>query len=1679
MTSNNTAIGSIAIIGLGCRYPDARNPRELWENVLTQRQSFRRMPDERLPLSEYGDSDKNAPDKTYLERAAVIDGFEFDWARRRIPKQVYEQTDITHWLALDVALQAVNDAGYEAKELPRDRTGVVIGNTLTGEQQRAHLLRGRWPFVQKTIRAAGIKKGLDGATLEELVAETEKIFKSYFPAPNEDTLAGALSNTIAGRICNYMDLRGGGYTVDGACASSLLSVATAANALCAGDIDVALAGGVDVSLDAFEIVGFAKVGALTDSDMKVYDRAGNGFLPGEGCGFIVMKRLDDAKRDGDYVYAALNGWGVSSDGKGGITAPTVDGQGLALRRAYDRAGYSAHKLDFVEGHGTGTSVGDPVELSAISSTIDSFGETEPHQCGVTSFKSLVGHTKAAAGIGGLLKAVAGVNRRVVPPTAGCDEPHEVFNGKAQNLYPIRTGSVRAPTDTLTAGVSAMGFGGINSHVTLSSGHGPSRDLRPALDERAMLASKQATELFALREESLEVLKRRAQELSEVVAGMSIGEMPDLAAELASKLGGTGTARAAIVANSPKDLEERLATLISAIQKSDGSDRASFVVPDRRVALSTGAKQPKVGFLFPGQGSQRVNMARTLVERFDWARDLVAKADSWLEEVGVGPVSGLIYHDTDQDLGGEQQKRWMRALTQTEVAQPAICLASLLWLEFTHRLGLSPSAVGGHSLGELTAFHAAGALDQKSVLQLAALRGKLMGEVSVEGSMASLSCPPSEARQLIDWVDGYVVIANVNSPTQTVVSGDVEAVTAAIALAKERGIRARELPVSAAFHSAHFSETVTQLRDLPQVQGAATPSKARLYSTMTGGSLEGPINLSEHFSEQVVQPVNFRSVAALASADCDVLLEVGPGAVLSGLTNETTGVGGTLCLPLEGKARRDQDLNIALGYLHILGAEIDLAKLSDQRLIRRFRSAAELSFFVNPCEKPMLDADVMASIDTQELHQAQAERSRDPVSHIRALSPDSARGLQDNGRAGAAGVSPQANAKAVVLDVLHKQTGFPVETLTDELQLVDDLHLDSIKTVDLVSDAADRLGISEAFDAAQFANVTLGELIERLELLEANAARGDGESAGGAASAERLDEADNPWVASFALNWDEELLPRNSDVDILTEGRTLVLAPDANDAFVVNLVQELRDKGVNVHARETANGSDAATPCDHLLVVYPDTSASSAVEELSQVVELLTLAARELPSTGAKSGRPSCVAWIRARAGEAERNAHYDWSADAFAATVHLERRKLRVRSLEFACADGQGARIADALLQELTDEQPFVSARYDSDGRRFVGTPRLQHRASYAPRATSIGPDDIVLVTGGAKGITAQCALALARETRATMVLVGSSRAPDAEAHGPGADEIRETLSKFEAEGLRSDYRQCNLAAREDVERLVAAVRNDFGSVDVVVHGAGLNHPRRVEEPDVSEVIDEIAPKLSGALHLFDALDDVPPKLFVALTSVIGVVGMPHNAWYAFANQSLDRSLGRFAARHPSVEAVSLAYSIWDEVGMGAKLGSIERLGKLGIDAIPVEEGVAHFVELVTHDPGAREVIVTGSLGSVDTWRPMMPDLPRAHRFVDQILTLEPGHELVCRTTLDLERDPYVRDHVYEGSHLLPAVFGLEAMAEAVAYVTGRAELPFPLTVEDVELNRPLIVHPDRGLLIEIQARVEETEPGS
>ncbi len=556
--STNTA-QHIAVIGMACRYPGAGNLLELWENILTRRQQFREMPDQRLPLSEYHDPDPSAPDKTYGLRAAVIDGFEFDPGAYRIPRSTFEATDIVHWLALATALEAVKHAGLDLKTLPRDNAGVILGNTLTGEETRTGTMRLRWPFVRKVLRRAAAAHGLAEEAVGEIETTMEELYKSVFPAVTEDTLAGGLANTIAGRVCNYLDLHGGGYIVDGACSSSLISIATAADYLNQNKMDLVIAGGVDISLDSFELIGFSKATALTRGEMRVYDKRGSGFTPGEGCGMVVLKRLDDARRDGDTVYAVLRGWGVSSDGRGGMTAPNAKGQTRALLRAYQAAGYAPQSLAFVEGHGTGTALGDKVELEGIAGALAAHGEVEDHAVGVTSFKSIVGHTKAAAGIGGFIKAVIAVNRRVIPPTAGCDEPHGSFADVACGLYPVLQGDLRAPEESLRAGISAMGFGGINCHVTIESGDPPAPELAPTLPERTLLASRQDSEVIPLSAEDLPGLLQAVQSLQQASRGISVGELVDLAADQARTLRSLPW-RAAVVAGTLDELTARLEAL---------------------------------------------------------------------------------------------------------------------------------------------------------------------------------------------------------------------------------------------------------------------------------------------------------------------------------------------------------------------------------------------------------------------------------------------------------------------------------------------------------------------------------------------------------------------------------------------------------------------------------------------------------------------------------------------------------------------------------------------------------------------------------------------------------------------------------------------------------------------------------------------------------------------------------------------------------------------------------------------------------------------------------------------------------------------------------------------------------------------------------------------------------------
>ncbi|WP_344408359.1 type I polyketide synthase, partial [Actinomadura nitritigenes] len=1086
----------IAIVGMACRFPDAADPGELWDNVLAGRRSFRRIPSTRIRLEDYYSADRDSADQIYITEAALLRDWEFDRVRFKVAGSTFRNADLTHWLALETAAEALADAGFpEGRGAPGETTGVLVGNSLTGEGIRAAQMRLRWPYVRRVV-ADALKDDVAGDRLAALLAELEHSYKAPFPVPDGDSLAGGLSNTIAGRICNHFDFNGGGYVVDGACASSLLSVITACNALVSGDMDLAVAGGVDISVDATELIGFSRAGALAVEEMRVYDQRSAGFWPGEGCGMVVLMREEDAVARGHHVHGFIDGWGVSSDGAGGITRPETDGQRLALDRAYRRAGFGPDEVGYFEGHGTGTAVGDAAELETLIEARRAAG-ANGIPAAVGSIKANIGHTKAAAGIAGLIKGVKAAGTGVLPPTTGCERPHPLLDAGGDALRVLRKGEAWPEGVPLRAGVSAMGFGGINTHVVVEAPR-PSRRARVDNRTRSVINSPQDAELFALDADSPAALAERATALAAVAEAAARSELPDLAAHLAGRLDRRPW-RAAVVASAPA----KLAAGLRRVAELAGEGTARHIDPAAGVFVGGPGGLPRIVFLFPGQGSGTRSDGGALRRRFDTVDEL--------------------YETAALPAGADQ--------VETAVAQPRIATASAAGLRVLTGLGVQAQAAVGHSLGEITALHWADALDEDALLRIAAARGATMSELAEDGgSMASVSADAETVAALLAEQDDGVVIAGRNGPRQTVVSGPSDGLLRVIGRATRAGLQAVRLPVSHAFHSPLVAPAADAFAGRLGEEPLAGPRR-QVFSTVTGAPLPAamaPDELRALLREQITAPVLFAEALTAAvngaggdsggaggrppsngtdgaggdsggaggrppsngTDGADLLIEVGPGQVLTHLAREMTGVPAVA-------TRTDEDslggLLAALGAAFAAGAGVRVADLFADRLIRPFDPDAEPAFIANFCE-------IVPEVDTALLADASARA---------ATSGGSAPGGDVPGEV------DTGDPLMLMRTLVARRAEFPLEAVQADSKFLDDLHLSSIVVSELVGEAMRTLDLAETAAPTGYATATLGQVAETLQELVATGGAGAEDTE--AAAAKIVPPGVGPWVRAFAVD----------------------------------------------------------------------------------------------------------------------------------------------------------------------------------------------------------------------------------------------------------------------------------------------------------------------------------------------------------------------------------------------------------------------------------------------------------------------------------------------------------------------------------------------------------------------------------
>ncbi|MEV8513847.1 type I polyketide synthase [Dactylosporangium sp. NPDC051484] len=1543
----------IAVVGMACQYPDATSPNELWENAVAGRRAFRRLPDVRMNLDDYWDADPAAPDRFTARNAAVIEGYQFDRIAYKVAGSTFRSTDLSHWLALDTAASALADAGFPMGHgLPQERTGVVVGNTLTGEFSRANQLRLRWPYVRRTVAAVLRQQNWDDDKLAGFLEDFEATFKRPFPAVDEDTLAGALSNTIAGRICNYFDLKGGGYTVDGACSSSLLSVITAAKALLDGDLDVAVAGGVDLSVDPFEVIGFAKTGALAANEMRVYDRASNGFWPGEGCGMVVLMRESEAVEAGHRIYATIAGWGVSSDGRGGITRPEVSGYQLALRRAYARTGFGIDTVGFFEGHGTGTKVGDATELTALSGAREAANPDAPPAV-IGSVKGMIGHTKAAAGVAGLIKAAMAVHHEVLPPSIGTMDPHELLTSATARLRTLRKAEAWPDDVPVRAGITAMGFGGINTHIVLER-PGPRRGV-PDRRVGMLAASAQDAELLAVDAASSAELAARLTELIDFVPTISYAQLGDLAAKLQQELRDRAF-RAAVVVSSP----EEATRLLTQARDAATAGETTMIRPDGRCMLGHVSGPGRVSFLFPGQGSGRGVSGGALRRRFTEVDEVYLRA--------ALPVDGDI--------------------VATEVAQPRIVTGAVAGCQALSALGIEASSAVGHSLGEIVALQWAGAIDEAGLLRIAYLRGRTMAAHSRAGTMADIGIAPEALGELV--AGQPVVVSAYNGPRHTVISGPVDAVDAVCRNARNAGVNATVLSVSHAFHS----QLVAPAADAFAVAlGEETfrPVGRRVVSTVTGDVLAGDTDVRTLLHRQITDPVLFSQAVALAAKNTDLFVEVGPGRVLTGLARAATDVP---AVALDTDSESLAGLLTVVGAAFVVGAAPVSASLFHGRLVRPLEVGAEFSFFTSPCE------------DAPELDPAVARASGATTAPSGTIEDGTGSSASTEASAGAA-----ESAEELMRRLTAERAELPLELVLPDSRLLDDLHLSSITVGQVVNQLAQQLGVPPAQIPINFATATVRELAATLETLAQTAQNSDATAAPSVAGVAS-------WARPWRLDLDEVAVPPRAGTEPGGVWRVHA-APDC--PFAAGLAEAL--EGAQLGAGV-------------LVCMPPDCTQDTLQLALDGAKQALAAGSTRFVLVGHGRG------------------------AAGIAKTLRLEAPGVRVTIVHLPADDDT----IDRVVREVAATDSFSEAFYDLDGVRRVPTLRampVRAQASVPP----LGGDDVLLVTGGGKGITAECALAMATDSGAKLALLGRSDP----AHDP---ELAANLTRIAAAGVTVRYARADVTDAADTRRAVRELTDELGAITAVLHGAGRNEPTGLAGLDLDTVRRTIAPKVGGLRAVLDAIEPARLRLLVTLGSIIGRAGLRGEAHYATANDWMAEETVAFGRRFPGCRSLCLEWSVWSGVGMGERLSVVESLTRDGVTPITPDQGIAILRRLISDPDAPQVVVISGRTEGVHTVRYHLPHLPLL-RFLERDLVRYHQVELVVEAELSEATDLYLADHHLDGNLLFPAVFGMEAMAQAAVAVTGTDVVP---VIERAEFLRPIIVAPSGRTRIRVAALVSDED---
>lgn len=848
----------IAVIGLGCRVPGGGNDAESFWNLMRDGvDAIGPMPADRWDVDALYDPDPEVPGRIATRAGGFIGPVDqFDAGFFGIAPREAQGMDPQQRLLLEVGWEALENAGQAPDRLEGSRTGVYIG-----------MCASDYAYLQ-------------------LMSEDRSLLDAHFTS-------GIAHSIGSGRLSYLLGLQGPSVTLDTACSSSLVAVHLACQALRAGDCRMALAGGVNLILSPDLYIALSHSRMLApDGRCKTFDASADGFARGEGCGVVVLKRLCDAQADGDRVLAVIRGSAVNQDGpSSGLTAPNGPAQEAVIREALANAGVAPREVGYIEAHGTGTQLGDPLEVQALGAV---FGQDREQPLWLGSVKTNIGHLEAAAGVTGLIKLVLALRQREIPP-------HLHFRTPSPHIpwddFALRVPTTRTPWQPIggrrIAGVSSFGFSGTNVHVVLEEA--PEADLaRPQSAQRQhafVLSARDETALAALARRHASALAGRPDEqLADACFTAAVGRAPM-------------PQRAVVLARSMDELCQGLTAL------AEGRS-----APGLSTARLNRRDPARIAFLFTGQGAQYPGMAKTLYDREPVFRRSLDECAALLSGSLERPLLDVIFASEGQ----------ASALDETAYTQPALFAVEYALAQLWRTWGVAPDMVMGHSVGELVAACVAGVMPLGPALALIAERGRLMQSLPAGGAMAAIFASEVQVAEAVAPHANRLAIAALNGAQQTVISGTAEAVDAVCELFVARGVRCQKLPVSHAFHSP----LVNPILDTFERAAAAVPlakPRLRLVSNLSGQWADAAeVTQSRYWRRHVREAVRFADgLRTLASLSPDICIEVGPHPTLLALAEGEFGETGPALVPTLRKGRDDADqLAESLGALFLAGAALD-------------------------------------------------------------------------------------------------------------------------------------------------------------------------------------------------------------------------------------------------------------------------------------------------------------------------------------------------------------------------------------------------------------------------------------------------------------------------------------------------------------------------------------------------------------------------------------------------------------------------------------------------------------------------------------------------------------------------------------------------------------------------------------